>query len=343
MCNGNPRRKGTVTLAHTFGACLEQAGARVFWACTALLQMVVMGADASNAFAEASPPKSPLYVIVDKQYREWWEAKGRDPIPPGHVLPVQHALQGHPESPRLWAQMIDKIIRTHVGLQPCRHEPCLYHGIVDGELVLFLRQVDDFAVTCSDTVISDKVIDLISAHLSAPMKKLGVVTRYNGVDINQTSDYIKIHSTTYLKKILENHDWNNDKEKCHVAPIPMKEDASYQTILDTTPVPTNDIEREQLENDMGYSYRQALGEVLFAMVTCRPDISFCVIKLSKYSNNPGREHYLALKSIFKYLRCTMDDGIMYWKKNTHTHKYLIPPTVPRLFHKQNPKPNNQRE
>ena len=115
---------------------------------------------------------------------------------------------------------------------------------------------------------------------------------YNDVDINQTTDYIKIHSTTYLKKILENHDWRNDPSKCHVAPILVKEEASYQTILDTTPLPANYTEREQLEVEMGFSYRQALGEMLFAMVTCRPDISFCVIKLSKYSNNPGREHYL---------------------------------------------------
>ena len=30
VCNGNPKRKGSVTLAHTFAACLEQPGARTF-------------------------------------------------------------------------------------------------------------------------------------------------------------------------------------------------------------------------------------------------------------------------------------------------------------------------
>ena len=101
VCNGNPRRKGTVTLAHTFTACLEQPGARTFWASSALLQMIVLGADASNAFAEAPPPKAPLYVEIDQQFRDWWASKGRKPIPKGYVLPVQHALQGHPESSRL--------------------------------------------------------------------------------------------------------------------------------------------------------------------------------------------------------------------------------------------------
>ena len=34
--NGNPRRKGTVTLDHTYAAALDRAGARVFWAVAAL-------------------------------------------------------------------------------------------------------------------------------------------------------------------------------------------------------------------------------------------------------------------------------------------------------------------
>ena len=92
VCNGNPKRKGTVTLAHTFAACLEQPGARTFWAASTILDLIVIGADASNAFAEAPPPKAPLYVVIDQQYRDWWKSKGRGDIPLGHVLPVQHAL-----------------------------------------------------------------------------------------------------------------------------------------------------------------------------------------------------------------------------------------------------------
>lgn len=64
--------------------------------------------------------------------------------------------------------------------------------------------MDDFAVACQDTNIANKVIDIISAELSAPMHKLGLITRYNGLDVTQTRDYIKLHSRTYLTKILKN-------------------------------------------------------------------------------------------------------------------------------------------
>ena len=69
VCNGNPRRKGTVTLDHTYAACLAQTGSRIFWALSAVQGLLVVGADASNAFAEAPAPKAPLYVYADDQYR----------------------------------------------------------------------------------------------------------------------------------------------------------------------------------------------------------------------------------------------------------------------------------
>ena len=65
--------------------------------------MYVVGSDATNAFAEATPPVAELYVLIDEQYRQWWNHhKEIPPITKGMVLPVCHAIQGHPESPRLW-------------------------------------------------------------------------------------------------------------------------------------------------------------------------------------------------------------------------------------------------
>ena len=237
VCNGNPRRNGTVTLAHTFAACVEQPGARILWASAALMHMILLGADASNAFAEAPPPKAPFDVVIDQQFREWWARQGKGDIPLGWVLPVHFALQGHPESPRLWAITIDQIIKKEVELFPTTHEPCLYSGYVDGHKVLFLRQVDDFAVACEHVETVNKVIDLISAKLSAPMYKLGIIHRYNGIDVRQTPDYIKIHNATYLKKTLKNHEWLQDNKKLHINPIPMKEGTHYQQLLFSQSLP----------------------------------------------------------------------------------------------------------
>jgi len=102
-CNGNPGRKGSITLAHTYAACVEQPAQRIYWGLVALKNYVAIGADASNAFAEAPPPKVPLYVMVDRPYRECHKQKTGENLPKGYVLRVHHAIQGHPEAPRLWS------------------------------------------------------------------------------------------------------------------------------------------------------------------------------------------------------------------------------------------------
>ena len=322
VCNGNPKYKGTVTLAHTYAACLAQTGSRIFWATAALEDLIVIGANASNAFAEAPAPKAPLYVNIDKPFREWWQQQGRPPIPKGFVLPVQHALQGHPESPRLWAEFIDRIIREEVGLQPTTHEPCLYHGKIRGKRVLFLRQVDDFAVASSDTNICNEIIDTISKHLSAPMKNLGVIDSFNGVQIEQSSQYIKLHNTQYIETILDKHGWLNDNFKSHQKPLPMRADNKYLETLENAEGPSNEKERKLLEKKMGFKYRTALGEALYTMVTCRPDISLPIMKLSQYSMNPAEAHYIALKNVFRYLRSTKNKGITFWRKQPSRYKDL---------------------
>ena len=65
---------------------------------SAAMHNIVLGADASNAFAEAPAPVAPLYMKLDTQFHAWWRSKGRDPIPDGYGVRVHKAIQGHPES-----------------------------------------------------------------------------------------------------------------------------------------------------------------------------------------------------------------------------------------------------
>jgi hypothetical protein len=90
--------------------------------------MICFGSDVSNAFGNAPPPKQGFFIRPDTAFKEWWISKGREPIPDGYVIPVLAAMQGHPESPRLWEKHIDKILRVHLKFTPTVHEPCLYCG-----------------------------------------------------------------------------------------------------------------------------------------------------------------------------------------------------------------------
>ena len=159
-CDGSTKRNGIVTLEETYAACVDQTAHRLTWALLAALDLMLIGYDVGNAFAEAAwQGNDNFYMEVDLQFQNWWvNHLKREPIPLGYVIPIKHALQGHKRAPRLWDKHISKIIIDEMGFKATTHEPCLYykHDGVDG-LVLICRQVDDFAVAGKDPLVIDKV------------------------------------------------------------------------------------------------------------------------------------------------------------------------------------------
>ena len=93
---------------------MDRVGSHIFWGTVAAKNLIVRGADASNAFAEVNAPDIPLFVSVDNQYREWYLHKFREIIPADYILPVHKVLQGHQESSRLWALHIDHILKDKI-------------------------------------------------------------------------------------------------------------------------------------------------------------------------------------------------------------------------------------
>ena len=59
-----------------------------------------------------------------------------------------------------------------------------------------------------------------------------------------------------------------------------------------------------LEDQMGFAYRTLLGELMYAYITCRPDIGYSVTTLSKFSCAPAEYHYKLLQMVAKYLIMT---------------------------------------
>ena len=101
--------------------------------------------------------------------------------------------------------------------------------------------------------MAEEIINLIDEHMTIKVKPLGVITRFNGVDIHQMRHYIKINNVTYLKKIL------SDK-KCsdypsHHLPLPMNDDSNYNKEIESAS-PLDDKELRQTEKEFGFSRLQ---------------------------------------------------------------------------------------
>jgi hypothetical protein len=74
-------------------------------------------------------------------------------------------MQGPSKSSCLWEKHADKILHK-IGLSPTVHKPCLYSGTINGNRILFMRQVDDFAIASPDERTSNILMDLIDDKLN---------------------------------------------------------------------------------------------------------------------------------------------------------------------------------
>ena len=58
-------------------------------------------------------------------------------------------------------------------------------------------------------------------------------------------------------------------------------------------------------------YASAVGSLMYAMVSTRPDIAHAVGVLSRYMSKPGKDHWTAVKRVFRYFHGTIDYAICY--------------------------------
>ena len=183
-------------------------------------------------------------------------------------------------------------------MKPTKHEPCLYRGVISGKEIFLMRQVDDFAVSADDLVTANAVLSIIDDRLTEPMKFQGIISYFNGVTLTQSKHFVKISCKAYLERVFERHGWTHLANKSSRKDVPMAAASKYLLELETTLGPELPSEQFTLQKEMGFSYRAAIGELIYALVTCRPDISFPIIKLSQYSHRPAKCHYHAVKNVF---------------------------------------------
>jgi hypothetical protein len=177
-----------------------------------------------------------------------------------YVIPVERALQGHPEAGRLWETMIVAIV-AKMNFKSTAHERNLYYGTIDGSLVLVCHQIDDYAIASATPEIADHLIAFINSHATTANHGIGdpspsgITSRYNGLDVHQTSHYIKLNCETYLHRILQTHGWETpparetDRHDC----VPLSPYAMSSLALLTGPEEASS-DHVALERRVGFGY-----------------------------------------------------------------------------------------
>ena len=102
------------------------------------------------------------------------------------------------------------------------------------ERVLFLRQVDDFACAAPSQRICDIVFDHIDDHLQLALKRLGQITLFNGINVLQTEQFVKISVEMFIENACAKYQdtWlKDDKQVPHYKRTPLPRDDKINTAI----------------------------------------------------------------------------------------------------------------
>ena len=104
--------------------------------------------------------------------------------------------------------------------------------------------------------MAESIIDIIDSHMTIMIKHLGVITTFNGVDIHQNKNYIKVKNTTYINKIIE--DKILPSEPKHLHPLPMNPDTAFNRQIEEAKTLT-DSEQIKSKKNTDFHTAKVLG------------------------------------------------------------------------------------
>lgn len=206
------------------------------------------------------------------------------------VCRLKKSLYGLRQAPRAW---FDKLSSTlhNFGFVTAKSDPSLFIKKTHHSIVYILVYVDDIIVTGSNSRELDALIT--SLHNQFALKDLGPLHYFLGIQVTPTAHGgLLLTQTKYVNDLLH---------RCKMQ--------------DAKPVSTPMAASTKLTNDGSdyfddpHLYRATVGALQYACLT-RPDLAYCVNKVSQFMSKPLLQHWLAVKRILRYLAGTKHMGIL---------------------------------
>ncbi|GKD04760.1 retrotransposon protein, putative, ty1-copia subclass [Tanacetum coccineum] len=225
--------------------------------------------------------------------------------PPGYeqgnkVCLLKKSLYGLKHSPRQWYKRFDEYMLSN-GFKHSSYDSCVYYrSYAPGEYIYLLLYVDDMMIACKSKAKIGPAKSSLKREFD--MKELGEAKKILGMEIvkDRSRNILRVSQSGYVSKILNNLRIDNGKS------IEMPLGGHFKLSLKDCLVRDCDVERMSK-----FPYANAVGSLMYLMMCTRPDIVYAVSVVSRYLANPGKNHWEAVKWIFKYLRGIANVGLVY--------------------------------
>ncbi|KAJ9553525.1 hypothetical protein OSB04_017570 [Centaurea solstitialis] len=269
----------------TFSPVAMLKSIRILMAISAYFNYEIWQMDVKTAFLNGK--------LTEDVYMEQPEGF-EDPKNPNKVCKLLKSIYGLKQASRSWNLHFDERIKEF-GFAKSEFEPCVYTKF-SGSIVTFLvLYVDDILLIGNDVPNLQSVKSWLSKCFQ--MKDLGEATYILGIKIyrNRSKRLIGLSQSTYIDKILKRFRMDESKKGY----IPMQ----HGIVLSKTQCPVSSQDQDKMKS---VPYASAIGSIMYAMLCTRPDVAYSVSVTSRYQQNPGEPHWVAVKNILKYLRRTKE-------------------------------------
>ena len=135
-----------------------------------------------------------------------------------------------------------------------------------------------------------------SLKLEFEMTNLGFLSYFLGIDFKEAKGLLIMHQQKYATNLLKRFKMIS----CNPTSTPVE--PGLRLVKDES--------EKSVDNTL---FKEVVGSLRYLCNT-RPDISFPVGLISRFSNNPKTSHWAAVKRILRYLRGTLSYGILFSKE-----------------------------
>ncbi|MBW0535509.1 hypothetical protein O181_075224 [Austropuccinia psidii MF-1] len=225
-----------------------------------------------------------LHSLIDKPVY-LWPPKGIE-VPPHSVLKLRKALYGTKQAARCWWLPL-KTILNRIGFTSNGEDASTYsYNSDEGSAILWIH-VDDGALTGSSKELLEKICDQLNENLQ--IKWDAEVSGLIGLSIDKFDNRYKFSQSELIDKLTS---------------------LSKSNITSTSPLPSPCVLKSNAGTNMDKEYLRRIGMLLYIAQASRPDISFAVNYLARFSMGTDNSHWQALEHLIGYMRKTRDMGVI---------------------------------
>lgn len=275
------RQRENVDFFDTYSPVTRITSIRVLFAIAAIHNLVVHQMDVKTAFLNGELEEE---IYMDQ--------------PEGFIIPGQEhkvckldkSLYGLKQAPKQWHDKFDGVVIAN-GFRINESDKCIYYKVENKVCTIICLYVDDLLIFGSNLTVVNETKNTLSSNFE--MKDLGEANVILGIKITRTANGISLDQSHYIEKILKKYNYYDCKPVC----------TPYDPIVKLFKNTGDSIRQNE--------YASIIGSLRYATDCTRPDISYAVGVLCRFTSCPSMEHWYAIERVMRYLKRTLHLGLHY--------------------------------